>query len=340
MLDTIEPRKKSKSFDSGISEGPEITDPVSPAVDLSTLITLQANGSGISSTLVVNLESYIESYKAEDLETHALIKDGLLSLVSGLAGSILWKDMLKCAMDNAVAHGQLSPDECKCLMLENLPINVFLRDGLVEIVKNVMDEAIIGYYQAGKQARLELTLAIDLSVPDQIGLMLTDTGRGFSETFLKKMSILEGQDAYILGAGSDKQRADQTMPTLFGGVGLGLRILMAQILHGAELMRSGYLKQKYEKSAISEIRFSNRESSSGAQIQITTSRAPLQEKVDLTASLVVGVPSIKLDKVPQKVKQAARSAEAGIFAAKKIMTDIRTENTEPNGDDSRPPRLS
>ena len=268
----------------------------SPNVELINLMTIQPKDGGISSKMTINLQPYINSFKEKDMEAHALYKENLSSKVKGLTGETLWEDMLKAATNAASSKG-LSPDDTK--LIENSPACTYMRRSFVEIVKNVMDEAVLGAYEAGRKAQLELDLNIDMSSPGRIELTVRDNGRGFSSGFLEKTSTPANRDAYIMETSTNKSRNDEDKPALFGGAGLGLRILMAQT-EGDMLEGPGKRTTLYEKPAISEIALSNGPNG-GAEIRVTTSPAPLQEKAfkatsETEAPIKLGMPPIRKKK--------------------------------------------
>ncbi len=275
-------------------------------------LTMQANPRGISATLKINLQPYIDTYLSGDKENHKSVRNNLTEQVSGVSGAILWEKLAECALNDAISRHQLSKDEAKAIT--NSPIYEFMKKSFVEITKNVMDEAILG-----DNPQLELNLSIDASHPDRFSLILADNGRGFPVEFLKKIATLEGKDTYILGAGSEKQRVEKKLagkeiPPLFGGAGLGLRDLMAQVVHGAELAGPGKLYTIYEKPDIAEIEFRNHPRGSGAVIEITTSRAPVKEKPEEPAMAA----PIQMGAVPTKKKQSQRGFETPLKETQEI----------------------
>jgi hypothetical protein len=326
---------------------------------LPDIMAFNDSDAGISGTLSVNLEPYITSYKAGDKDEHSSQRKMLEDACSGIAGAELWTTMLDTTLNKAVVMGKLSASER--LEIQKSPVSEFMIDSFVEIVKNLLDEAILGHYENGKKPQLELTIDIDKSNPDCITLTIKDNGRGFPPEFLTKNSTPAGRDAYIQEGGSNKKPTkvkpaietgdqkepsrDTTPPKLFGGAGLGLRILMAGVLHGDMLTGPGHLKSKYEKPLISEISLGNREDGSGALIQITTSRTPLQEKAETPAE--ISAPPIKLGMPPKKIKKPIATAPESLSQAPSVGSagkEIKEEmiklrrisegNTEPEANDT------
>ncbi len=332
-----EHRIESADEDKGYATGQSSPNPTYPLPDV---ITLQANEAAISSTLHVNLEPYITSYKAGDDDEHLSHRKALENTCSGIAGTELWTTMLNAALNKAVDIGELSTS--KRLEIQKSPVSEFMIDSFVEIVKNLLDEAILGHYENGKEPQLELTIHIDNSDPDYIMLTIKDNGRGFPSEFLEKNSTLDGKEAYILETGSTKKPTKvkttieagvhkdlsrhTTPPMLFGGAGLGLRILMAGVLHGDILTGPGHLKSKYEKPLISEISLGNREDGSGALIQITTSRRPLQEKAETPTE--ISASQMKMGMPPKKIKKPIATATDTVKTAPSVGKEMKDEMTK------------
>ena len=250
-----------------------------PDYSLDDVMTLKGGETGISSTIALNLQPYIDSHNAKDEKGCKRYREVFSEVIQGAGGSIFWQETLDTAIKTAIKEGRLNTEDAA--FIEHSPACEFMKSSFVEIMKNVMDEAILGHYHEGRNAQIEMHLNIDISSPDQITLTISDTGRGFLPTFLAKNATTEGKEAYIKETGSHKApSADKKLPKLFGGAGLGLRILMAAVMHGAELPGPGQLKPKYEKPAISKVELSN---DNGARIQVTTSMTPLtllQKKSD------------------------------------------------------------
>ena len=243
---------------------------------LDTLITVHPCNKGISSTLTINLDPYVDSFKT-DKQAHERYKVYFAEQLTIVQGAFLWEKMLQCAMNNAIENGRMNTNQQTIIELS--PIKTFLNDSFIEVIKNLMDEAILGSYALGTRAQLTLTVDIDLSDSDCICLTLTDDGRGFSPSFVEKVSTPQGRSTYIMEATpTHKEQENKAFPRLFGGSGLGLRILMAQVLLGSDLSGPGVIKEQYEKPIISEIILRNHAGSSGAEIQIRTSQSPLKEK--------------------------------------------------------------
>lgn len=304
---------KHAAYDAGYS---------SPKSLLPSLLKLKAGNAGVSVTLLANLGPYIESYKLGDDVAHALLREDLENALSGIVGAKLWLIVLDEALDAAVDGGRITREER--VVIQNAPACELMVISFVEVVKNLLDEAILGHYESGKNPQLEMKVDIDVSSADRIKLIITDNGRGFPQTFLAKNATPAGREAYIREVGSTKKTspdkvtmaADElsreiTPPKLFGGAGLGLRVLMAGVLHGDILVGPGCLKPRYERPAISEISLNNLEDSQGTIVQITTSRTPLKERVDDATKVAADAsggapdaPPIKLS-MPLKKKKAS-----------------------------------
>ncbi len=307
---------------------------VSPETVPSTLInpdnfiTFEPKDNGISSALHLNLQPYIDSYKTEDKSDYHRVKSTLLEHISETNGGLIWNELLQCAIDRALTLGRLNPDEA--LLIQNSPLNTYMKENFIEIVKNVMDEAILGAFENGRSGQLELMLTLDLSSPDQIKMTLTDNGRGFPDLFLKKLSTAQGREAYITSGGSVKQDV-QNLPSLFGGQGMGLRMLMAEILTPGDVPRLGYLKQRHEKPALSDMSLQNRKDGSGAEIQMITSRSPLKEKTS-EASGTDPLPLLQSTHSFKRIKNKSEASIAKMKQAKEDLADLCSTKTDESVD--------
>ncbi len=114
--------------------------------------------------------------------------------------------------------------------------------------------------------RLEVT-----SSEDQVSLIFTDSGPGFSDDFLENLS---GEDHQLKYINQRKQHGYSPIKGLLGGRGLGLRQIICQILSGEELKPNAKNIQKHP-ILDSAIYFYNCPENFGACVKITTQKAPL-----------------------------------------------------------------
>jgi hypothetical protein len=306
--------RESPSIDSLSSKSvtPETTSPALDseiAKDSNGMMRIKTNSEGISSTLTIDLRSYVDSFDIGDKETASRIRRDLSNLVSGFNGSLFLDEMFQ----KAISGKDLSDKDIADIRVS--PAYLFMVDSLVEIIKNTMDEALLGHYENGLEAKLNLTINFDISSPENIILTLTDNGRGFSDPFLRQVSTPIKMTEYLDQVGSQKKnrKDDIFMPPLFGGAGKGLRILMALILEGKNFMRARLRVAKYQKPEVSTIHLGHAPMG-GALIQINTSRAPLQ-KITAAYKAGVGAPAGAGSPVEAGAGSPARGgspAEAGL----------------------------
>jgi hypothetical protein len=288
----------------------------------------------ISAKVFVNLQSYIDIFNAEGQNglnfksSIALLSDQ----VSGLSGHLFWENILNCAIKNTKLTLQQQYE------LKNSPACQYMYDGFVEILKNVMDEAILGHYEYGIAPQLELILDIDLSIAGQVTLTLTDNGRGFPLAFLEKTATLQDKDKYIRENKGSSKLDTRNLPPLFGGAGLGLRILMAKTLYGAVLTGPGVLIPKYEKPTVSEIYLENKASSlfneHGAVIIIRTSLAPLVEKQIQFIRNDTPILKLPIQRKAQTLSDAGSYKKTMTFFSRKDTSALQPENSNCNIEDN------
>ena len=264
--------------------------------DVNQVISIHKNVGEMSATMTLNLNPYIESFK-KDNAAHLTLKKELTYRLTGFNGTLLWTDMI----EQATANISKADKEA----INNSPANQFMQESFIELVKNVMDEAILGYLKENKEPQLELRLDIGLS-NNQIKLSFEDSGRGFPELFLARVNTVEQMKVYTDQIGSSKQGIDRTQGdeiALFGGAGRGLRIVMARILYGDRLKGDGIRESEYTRPNLSEIAILNHHDVLGAtvggRIQITTSLEPLQAiKSSLVSTIKPYKVSLKLRTPP------------------------------------------
>lgn len=246
---------------------------------------IHKNQLGLSSILSINLQAYVDSFYRNETQYKQLQKE-LIQQVTGFDATSFWYDMLEMAIKDGV-------DEELAAVIRESPASKFLDESFIEIVKNGMDELLLGCSQEGKSPQLDLNLRIDLTEMEhnRIGMIITDNGRGFSPSFLSKIKTAENIKHYIDHKGSGKQTFNENpaalesddeaemgvFPALFGGAGRGLRILMARVLSGDSLV-NGKREPKFIKPDLSVINLRNDATSSGATIEIITSLTPLKMK--------------------------------------------------------------
>ena len=216
------------------------------------------------------LKQYLGNSKRNEKEVYFNLKDKLRNRLTGLSGDLLWEQVLELATDG------LSSTEIE--IIRSSPASSFMDNSFVEIIKNAMDEAILGYYQSLHNPRIELHINLDVQTdPHNISITIDDTGRGFSRKFLGNVATPDKRHHYVEQTNRTSRDAHPTdIPELFGGANRGLRILMAAC-EGDELEKAGVRNSKYVKPEISDIVFRNKTDGSGAIIKITTSKKPLED---------------------------------------------------------------
>ncbi len=200
---------------------------------------------------------------------YTTIRATLADSVNGLSGGLLWERFIE--------EATLGLSETRAQTIKTAPAAEFMRNSFVELVKNIMDEAVLGYSPIA-HSPIELKMTIDDETdPDAITLTFEDTGRGFPNDFLRKTATPSEMEMYIDEAGSKKKAEKQSdSPTLFGGAGRGLRMLMANVVYGDDLVKAGVREPRYIKPEVSAITFDNIPDGTGAVMTITTSKSPLE----------------------------------------------------------------
>jgi hypothetical protein len=251
---------------------------------LPSLINLQKNEScSLSSTLIINPTLYIEcfkqaqnkSYDSKEYLKYKLIAETLFNHTAEFGGALLWGDLLSKALEGSELN------ENQLHLIEHAPATTFIENSFGELLKNLIDESILGYYEEGLSCELRLQLSFALSEDHHVTFILQDTGRGFPAALLDELSTRERQLGYLTQRHTSVKKMEQihlNTPPLFGGRGLGLRTLIAKILLHSELGEMSKLEQIYEQSEISEIEF-RRGKTTGSIIQIRTSTEPLKEHI-------------------------------------------------------------
>ena len=236
----------------------------------------------MTSILHIDLTPYIETF-TKDQERHAAYGRELHSAFIGLSSAVYWQTMLSAATQGLA--------DTTIEIIEASPANIFMRESFVEILKNVMDEAILHWVKDKSPPILNLTLSIALDI-DQITLTLCDDGRGFPMAFLSKVNSRTTQLDYLKNKStSDKIRMDESIPTLFGGASKGLRNLIERVWVGDHL---GEKNDRLEKAAAKFIQpviaklILDNAPQRGARIQLITSVSPLQEIIHVATIIKEG----------------------------------------------------
>lgn len=234
--------------------------------------------------IIVDISAYIHAFEKAYLtdlpaenNQHAIkefkkLSHKIESELTGLSGELHWLDALSLATQN------LNPKQQE--VIKKSPAADMMNVSFIEIIKNSIDECIARHYDSNGSASLwmQLSLVIDsTSIPDQVSIQITDTGRGFSPRFLDNVSTPAKRHAYInTSGGSDKVKRGNRAP-LFGGQGRGLRILMTDEA-GDVLVRTGHCIHRFIKPAVSSVKFDNLTDENsqvlGARITVTTSLEP------------------------------------------------------------------
>jgi len=221
-------------------------------------------------------ETYLTDLPAEhnqhDVTAFKTLSCQIEAGLTEIPGQLRWFEALELATQH------LAPEQQDTI--EKSPAADMMNVSFIEIIKNSIDECISRYYDSNRCASLciQLSLVIDgTSIPDQVSIQITDTGRGFSPRFLDNVSTQAKRHAYInTSRGSNKINHRDRAP-LFGGQGRGLRILLADEV-GDVLERTGRRIHRFIKPAVSSVEFNNLTDEYGqilgARITVTTSLEP------------------------------------------------------------------
>jgi len=242
--------------------------------------------------LTLDLEPYIQAYETRAEDTgckYTALRKTLSDAVQGLTGDCIWMD----ALDEATqALDALEADVIKL----SLACTILGRH-FVEIIKNVMDEAILGYYDAKRPPQITLTVDIDTdSKPGFAVIKLIDSGRGFPDDLLESVKTPINRDKYLqmklgffkhavnsnsslesMNAPENNKRARDELPELFGGKKRGLRNFISDV-DERNSKKVGKRRERYEASEYASLVFDNQSNDAGeamgAVITLTTSIAP------------------------------------------------------------------
>ena len=240
--------------------------------------------------------NYVKEHRGEDLldvrTESARLQDVFLNIrkeytddITGVSGSLIWLEFLAKAMNGLDSAQQQS--------IKDAPASSFFNDSFVELVKNCMDEIILGYHdveQSSLETAVNLVMKIQYDeVNDLISIVLSDNGRGFPEDFLAKTNTSAARYTLITENRSPSTKLGMDVPDLFGGAGRGLTMLIAKVECHANLEKGGHLKLKenYARPNSSTIKFDN-DPMGGAVISVITSisRSIIEKKIDTNSSSV------------------------------------------------------
>ncbi len=225
-----------------------------------------------------NIEVKAESMRLGEVFLN--IKKEYIEDIEGVSGTLLWFDFLAEAINSLdSAHQQL---------IQSAPATLLIKDSFVELVKNCMDEIILGYCDLAKSS-LETTVNLVMKIEcdevnDLISIVFADNGRGFPEDFLAKTKTSAARYTHITENRTPSSKLGMDVPDLFGGSGRGLAMLIANVECHADLGKGGYLKFKenYAKPNASTIEFDN-DPRGGAVVSVITSisRSTIDKKLDI-----------------------------------------------------------
>ena len=248
--------------------------------------------------LILNLGPYIEAYENR-LEDSALAYEKLREELShavegGLVGDLLWIHMLDLAIVSlSESEKQVIKSSLACELLDN---------HAVELIKNLMDEAILGFYDNQRSPEVKLTMRIDTEhKPELIVITLLDSGRGFPHAFLENVNTPKSRNKYLqkqlsffehafnsnssldnMASSSSNKNDRAELPALFGGRGRGLRCFISAV-EGHNIKKVGTRRERYAAEGHAFLVLDNQLNDTGdvvegAKITLTTSIA-LQENL-------------------------------------------------------------
>jgi len=253
---------------------------------------------------------YAHDHKTSDF---ADLKKGFNLLFEGFYGQALWGDILTAATEG------LSPEES--IKIEESPASTCLKKSFVEIVKNACDERILSN-SAVNSSIVRLNLVVDTTVPGKISMTITDNGGGFSQLFLDKLASPSLRASYMRSPGSEKERG----LSLFGGAGRGLRGLIANVEHGAELKGLDIINKYHIDGLDPTITFYNNREGSGASIAISMSDMPLQLLNEQNHEMdIVNPEQEPMMMAPPKNKYGLKKLPANIDVTKENQTILKDE---------------
>jgi hypothetical protein len=193
--------------------------------------------------------------------------------LSTLHGKISSKCFEIFLIDDLLDAATLKLDPEMRNIVNNSTAVKILQANLGELFKNSFDAIITSYLEDRSSTPVvEIDIAIELS--DRITLKIRDNGKGFPPSMLEQLSTKEGIDRYIdesmdKYARSTKHDKNAEKSYLFGGMGKGLQMFLAEATKGKKVGaddRSHALPLKLDE--FSSIRITN---NPGAQLEISSS---------------------------------------------------------------------
>ena len=233
----------------------------------------------LSAKMIIDLTDYINecSITAKERPLPKLpIRTYFEDALTGLDGDLWWLDMLDtalCSITNPEIRNSLKAK------IELSAAGIYVEQSFVEIIKNAIDQIILSKTPPENCiVELDFLLEIKEGPEETVSMTFSDNGGGFSKDFLKKMDDKDKRLNYIKTKSDSLKSETKARAKLFGGRGIGLRVICAFVDHGIAFESSGKMTPRYRNDELSSIKFSNH--ATGAKIEITTSIKPI-ERIDI-----------------------------------------------------------
>ena len=126
-------------------------------IESHSFFTIGKTNIPFSSTLTINLQRYVDSFAQRSPE-YFKYQAALHEEIVGVNGQLIWVELLESALLHSTTDENID-------IIKHSPACKIMAQSFIELVKNVMDEAILG-----NKPRLELCLQIDLSKYNMISL--------------------------------------------------------------------------------------------------------------------------------------------------------------------------
>lgn len=233
-----------------------------------------------SATVEMDLAEYLPLFRAantgkiargsQEYKKFQIAHATLLNYFNGMGGLNLIASM----EDACLAHYS-QEDRLKII---NAPAYTLLHDSFRELLKNAVDAFLEHYLQNldDESTKIKFNFDVQAHNNDEVSLIFSDSGTGFSTEILKNLENENKQLNYIHTRQRSKKRVEGTVGLLGGGA-FGLRQLIHQVLTGKELKPG--IKISRSRLFDSKILFSNDNNKycRGGSIAITTSVAPIPD---------------------------------------------------------------
>lgn len=196
----------------------------------------------VGAAIELDLAPYIESIEKkiamptpENLEEYEKTYDSFFQLVQPIVCELRWAKWFDTAF-----QGTKLPSAIIEQIKQSPAYKISAEISAIEILKNSMDECLFAYFNPSckkKSHLVQIVMAIGID-DEQVHFKFSDSGRGFSESFLSRVQDNSHKAQYLCQSDSHRRRIkDDSEPLFksFGGHGIGLRELISLVHCGQHL---------------------------------------------------------------------------------------------------------